>query len=311
MTENALPGGNAGVHRMMLSVAIALLPATLANAFATALVHPCSDALVNVSRALSCIALCLGTTTLCDVIVRKLRGHNSSQLFADASAFVIALIIAIMLPNTAPWYLPVSASAFAVILGKEAFGGLGNNPFNPAMTGVALGFTLLPNAFVEPPAVADTSWHFSALTWLPLSAMVSLALTGGGLFLLSRRVISWHGPFGMLSMLAAPAAYATLTFGAGSNHGYTQPFHWFSATTLLCAWFVITDPVTGATTRLGQLLFGALVGALSVAMLLRNAPPVAAAFAVLLANAAVPWIDRLTLRPPAAFRKHQRQHQQS
>ncbi len=121
--------------------------------------------------------------------------------------------------------------------------------------------------------------------WLNLSF-----LAGGG-YLLWRGVIRWHIPAAVLVGVLAPAALLHLYDG----EAYASPwFHLFSGGTMLCAFFIATDPVTAAAAPRGRLAYGALAGLLLYLLRAFSALPGGAAFAVLIANAAVPLIDLLT-----------------
>ncbi len=118
---------------------------------------------------------------------------------------------------------------------------------------------------------------------------VNLAYLLGGLVLLYKRVYSWHAPVGMLAALAV----MSLLFwnGSGSDSNGSPLFHLFSGATMLGAFFIITDPVSGATSKQGRLIFGAGVGILVYVIRAWGGYPDAVAFAVLLMNLAAPTID--------------------
>jgi electron transport complex protein RnfD len=120
---------------------------------------------------------------------------------------------------------------------------------------------------------------------------VGNALVLGGLYLLYRGVIRWQLPVSMLAGLLVPA---TLGYLLLPERFGTPAFHLFSGASLLGAFFIVTDPVSAATTRRGRLVYGAGVGALTYAIRAFGIYPDGLAFAVLLMNAAVPLIDRYT-----------------
>jgi len=120
---------------------------------------------------------------------------------------------------------------------------------------------------------------------------VNLAYLLGGLYLLQRRVFTWHAP---LAMLATMALLSTLIHGVGS-----LLFHLFSGATMLGAFFIITDPVTGTASNRGRLIYGACIGALVIILRSWGNYPDAMAFSVLLMNFAAPLLDHLTV--PARF----------
>ena len=133
------------------------------------------------------------------------------------------------------------------------------------------------------------------------SEWVALAYLAGGLFLLQQRVIRYQAPLAMLAGLTTLAVPLWLWQPAH----YVDPlFHLVAGATLLAAFFIVTDPVSGPTSARGQLIFGFGVGLLIYVIRVFGGYPDAAAFAVLLMNIAVPLIDQLT-RPPA-FGKRKR-----
>lgn len=120
----------------------------------------------------------------------------------------------------------------------------------------------------------------------------NLAFLAGGLWLLYRRIFSWHAP---LSMLASLALCAALFYDGGSSASGGSPlFHLLSGATMFGAFFIVTDPVTSAVSVRGRLVFGALVGLLVYLIRVWGSYPDAIAFAVLIMNFAAPFIDHYT-----------------
>lgn len=121
---------------------------------------------------------------------------------------------------------------------------------------------------------------------------VNLAFLAGGLWLLYRRVFSWHAP---LSMLASLTLCAALFYDGGSSASGGSPlFHLLSGATMFGAFFIVTDPVTSAVSVRGRMVFGALVGLLVYLIRVWGSYPDAVAFAVLIMNFAAPFIDHYT-----------------
>ena len=197
-------------------------------------------------------------------------------------------------------------AALAIALGKAPFGGLGRNPFNPAMVGYASLLMLFPLASVDGLSGATPLAAFASREGLTVSEWVetqsgpwgtgpglalSLACLAGGAGLLLRRAIPWHAPAGfLLGLLGA----SVLTYGGGGSSSAGHPlFHLFSGSALFAAFFIITDPVSGAHTPPGRLAMGALAGALTVLFRSQGPFPDGVAFAVLLANGLGPALDAL------------------
>ncbi len=122
--------------------------------------------------------------------------------------------------------------------------------------------------------------------------LVNLAFLAGGLFLLWRKLFTWHAPVGMLGGLFV----MSLLFwnGSGSDSHGSPLLHLFSGATMLGAFFIVTDPVSGATSNRGRLVFGIGVGVLTYVIRAWGGYPDGLAFAVLLMNLAAPTIDAFT-----------------
>ena len=266
---------------MMWTVAAAMLPACAAAFFAFG---------VGVWAQIAAAAL---FAVLAEAACLTLRKKSAAAL-SDGSAVVCGIIVGLSMPPLAPWWTAAFAAAAGIALAKHAYGGLGNNPFNPAMAGYALAYVSFPAEFAAWPdaaasptpllgaqlASASASAAHSALPpwWLPAAPVL------GGAILLALRVIDWKLPAALLLGVAA----AALTFGEIPPLRHLQ-----YGGLMLAAFFVITDPVTAAATPAGRWLYGALVGALIVWMRERGAHADGVAFAVLLGNMLAPLLDRV------------------
>ena len=232
--------------------------------------------------------------------------RRSAGSLKDGSALLTGWLLALALPASAGAALTTLAGVLAIALGKAPFGGLGRNPFNPAMVGYAALLVLFPLASVDGMSGATPLAAFASREGLTVSEWVeaqpgpwgtgsglalSLALLAGGAGLVLRRAIPWHAPAGfLLGLLGA----AVLTYDGGGSHSAGHPlFHLFSGSALFAAFFIITDPVSGAHTPPGRLAMGALAGALTVFFRSEGPFPDGIAFAVLLANGAGPARDAL------------------
>lgn len=295
-------------RRMMLDVLIALLPASGVAVW------------VFGTPALGLILLCLVGCLLCEWGCALLL-HRPLSLH-DGSAAITGLILALSLPWSCPWHIALIGSAVAIVLGKMLFGGLGFNIFNPAMVGRA--FIMLSFArFLGAPAYVDASGldivsqatpltlakeavagsGVSETTLAPLllgtvngslGETSALALLLGGLFLCLRRSAAWEIPLAAIlctGLLAALAHAGGLT-PLGAGH------HLAAGSFLLGAFFIATDPVSSPLTRPGKLLYGALFGFFVVLLRLFSSYPEGVMFAVLLANACAPLLNRATIPQP-------------
>ncbi|MBH3411172.1 RnfABCDGE type electron transport complex subunit D [Pseudomonas putida] len=280
------------------------------------------------------LLLCASSALCCEAALLAVRRQPVLPALNDGSALVTAVLLAIALPGQAPWWVPVTAAGIAIGVGKQAFGGVGRNLFNPAMVGYAfvlLNFPLHMNhwpnhaiGFVDSlqqvaggggqidawagPTILDGLRHNRSLTLDELfashpgfgnvggrsSEWINLALLFGGLFLLQRKVSSWHAPAGLLGSLFL---FSLLAWnGSGSDSNGSPLLHLFSGSTMLAAFFIATEPVSGPRANLARLLFGFGAGALIYLIRTWGSYPDGTAFAILLMNLAVPALDRFALQ---------------
>ena len=279
----------ASVPRLMIFVLLATIPAAILR-------------LTQDGPAL-CLQLLAGPL---GALAGEALLRRSLLSLKDGSALLTGWLLGLALPASAGPALAALAGALAIALGKAPFGGLGRNPFNPAMVGYASLLMLFPLASVDGLSGATPLAAFASREGLTVSEWVetqsgpwgtgpglalSLACLAGGAGLLLRRAIPWHAPAGfLLGLLGA----SVLTYGGGGSSSAGHPlFHLFSGSALFAAFFIITDPVSGAHTPPGRLAMGALAGALTVLFRSQGPFPDGVAFAVLLANGVGPALDAL------------------
>lgn len=273
-----------------------------------------------------------------EAFVHRLRKRNAGPT-ADLSGLVSAMLLALALPPYCPWWLCVAAVASALLLGKHVYGS-NLNPFNPAMVGYALMLVAFPQPMTHWPVShgmdlltglqqvfgvtgnAPDAWsQATALDALRInrsftvdelfagnpafgylagkgSEWVNLAFLAGGLFLLQQRVVSWHAPMGMLASMFLISLLCWN--GSGSDSNGSPLFHLFSGATMLGAFFIVTEPVSGPRTPRARLLFGVGVGLLVYLIRTWGGYPDGLAFAVLLMNLMVPALERMTTPKPQA-----------
>ena len=325
--------GNQRTQRVMLQVLLATVPAVLVLTWLFGI-----GTLVNLLWA-SLVALG------CEAAILAMRKRPITFYLKDGSALVTAVLLALALPPYAPWWLTLIAVGFAIIFGKQLYGGLGQNPFNPAMLGyvvVLISFPLPMTTWPAPHSVGmlagiEHIWGLASLPdgWSQATALdslklnksltvdelwaqnpafgrfggqgvewVNLAFLLGGLYLLKQKLISWHAPVGMLAALAV----MSLLFwnGSGSDSNGSPLFHLLTGATMLGAFFIVTDPVSGATSQLGRIIFGAGVGVLVYIIRTWGGYPDGMAFAVLLMNLAAPTIDYYSRPRTYGHRKAER-----
>jgi len=276
------------------------------------------------------LLLAVASALLVEAGVAHLRRQAVQAALRDGSALVSAMLLAVALPAYCPWWLTVTATASGLLFGKHLYGGVGRNPFNPAMLGFALSMVLFPQAMthwpghgldflsalqqVFNPAPAPDAWaQATALDSLRINKSltidelfasnpafgrfggrgvewVNLAFLLGGLLLLQRRIFSWHAPVGMLASLFLISLLCWN--GSGSDSHGSPLFHLLSGATMLGAFFIVTEPVSGAKSALARLLFGIGVGLLTYLIRTWGGYPDGVAFAVLLMNLLGPTLER-------------------
>ena len=222
-----------------------------------------------------------------EALMLKLRAQPIGRFLGDGSAALTAVLFALCVPATSPWWIAAIGMGMAIVFAKHPYGGLGHNLFNPAMAGVAMAWLCFPAGFSHRmPASGGGIPVLGDGVWLWITFLYSL----GGVFLLWKKITRWQAPIATLG----GAILATLLLSVSSPNGYSLPQAVFPATWVLGAFFIVTDPVTGCASSRGRLIFGAGVGFLAPLIGRYNNEAVGFAFAVLLMNCAAPWIDRRT-----------------
>jgi len=277
------------------------------------------------------IGVALAVCLVCEALMLALRRAPLKLFLGDWSAIITALLLALALPPNAEWWLPAIGAFFAMAFGKHLYGGLGYNPFNPAMIGYVVLLISFPLPMSQWPAPLSAQGCADALALLqgceldaisaatPLDAVktelsrgvgllqsnfdalaplftsgwawISLAWLAGGAWLLLTGTIRWHIPTAMLATIAALA----LVFNWQEPNLHTGAlFQLLTGATLLGAFFIATDPVSASTTVKGRLIYGAGIGLLVWIIRTWGGYPDAVAFAVLLMNICAPLIDYYT-----------------
>jgi electron transport complex protein RnfD len=295
------------VPRVMYQVLLALVPVAAVQVWLFGL----HTLLLVVTAGIAALA--------CEALALRLRRRSPQPFLYDGSVLVTAALLALAVPPTLPWWLAIFGVAVAVLIGKHAYGGLGQNPFNPAMVGYAVLLVSFPVEMTRWPAPGagwDAMTGATALDTLRTGLRqsltmqeifagpafghagaaggewINLAALAGGLYLLARRIIRWHIPAAMLAGLAIPTALFHL-FDPGAHASAT--FQLAAGATMLGAFFIATDPVSAATSDRGRLFYAAGIGVLTWVIRTWGGFPDGVAFAVLIMNLAVPLIDRYTV----------------
>jgi electron transport complex protein RnfD len=229
----------------------------------------------------------------------------------DGSAILTGLLLTYNLPPEVPFWLPIVGSFFAIAIGKQVFGGLGQNIFNPALVGRVFlmaswpkYMTVFPKPFdaitsATPLALIKEGKVLESISYLDLflgkrggciGEVCILALLLGAAFLLLRGYISWHIP---LTYIFTVGLF-TYIFGPRGLFTGDWIFHILSGGLILGAFFMATDYVTSPLTRKGQIVFGLGCGLITAIIRLWGGYPEGVSYAILMMNAATPIIDRYT-----------------
>jgi electron transport complex protein RnfD len=279
----------------MRDVAIALIPLIVMS-----LVFFRLYALVNLVAAVA-------TALACEYVMRKLMGREPT--LGDYSAVVTGLLLALVLPPTVPFWWVMIGVIIAVAIVKELMGGLGVNLFNPALFGfvsliiisrlfgpIKLGYSLggingvtsaTPLTFIKGGALSGLRpgyWNlFLAHGGGALGEVSVLAVLVGAAYLLYKGHITWH----------IPASIIGTVFVLSAILGENPLYMILAGGVMLGSFFMATDWVTSPDTKLGQVIYGILIGVLIVVIRLYAAPTGAVAYSILIGNAVTPLLNRL------------------
>lgn len=298
---------------IMMMVAAALLPATVSGLYNFGW-------RVLLLTGIS-VGTCVGTEYLYEVLMhKKITIH-------DFSAVVTGLLLALNLPPSAPWWIPVIGGVFAILIVKQLFGGLGQNIMNPALaarcflllsfTGQMTDFTptkgwgkivdtvsgATPLAALKSGEHVDLMSMFMGNTTGTIGETSVLALLIGAIILLIMKVIDLRIP---LSYLGSFVIFMILFGGRGFDVSFLLA-HLCGGGLMLGAWFMATDYVTTPITKSGQILYGILLGILTGLFRVMGASAEGVSYAIIFGNLLIPLIERITV--PTAFGKGGMRHE--
>jgi len=285
--------------KIMWLVAISLLPAGIAGVF-----------IFGIS-ALRITLIGIVSALVAEAVLQVLTKRKVTIL--DGSAFLTGLLLAYNLPPKVPFWLPIIGAFFAIAIGKQAFGGLGQNIFNPALVGRVFLMASWPRymtTFTKPlnyDAVTSATplailkegkvlesiskWNlFWGIRGGCIGEVCIFALLLGAAFLFLKGYISWHIPITYIITVGL----FTYVFGPKGLFSGDWLFHILSGGLILGAFFMATDYVTSPLTRKGQIIFAIGCGLLTAIIRLWGGYPEGASYAILMMNAATPIIDRYT-----------------
>lgn len=289
---------------IMRDVAIALLPV-----LAFAVYHFGIGALVTI---VICVVSCVAFEALFELIIKK-----PITVF-DYSAVVTGLILAINLPASVPWWIPVIGSAFAIIVVKMLFGGLGQNFMNPALAArcfLLISFTqrmtdftvdgvssATPLALLEAGEKTDLLTLFLGYHAGSLGEVSALAVLLGGLYLIVKKIISIRIPAVFIGSTILFIFIINLISGNDISPAYLLG-HVLSGGLLVGAFFMATDYVTSPITVKGQVIFGLILGLLTALFRCLGSSAEGVSYAIIIGNLLVPIIDNNTVSRPFGVEK--------
>ena len=271
------------------------------------------------------------TAIFAEFIILKIRKLPAKIFLTDYTAVVTAWLLALSIPSIAPWWITVLGTLFAIVVAKHFYGGIGSNLFNPAMIGYAIlliSFPAVMTKWQNPSHINDMGLSLSIFLGVidnydaiasatPLDYLKTELLQGknvsqimnepiakltqmqwvsfgffiGGIILLLTKVITWHLP---LTYLVTLFVIASIFHLIDPNQFAPFQFHLLNGGTMLAAFFIITDPVSGPTTPYGKIFFAILIATLVYLIRVFGGYPEGIAFAVIFANICVPLIDNLS-----------------
>ncbi len=290
--------GKRTTQNIMLDVIIALLPAAVASV------------LIFGWRSLLVIAVCVASCVASEFLFEKLCKRQNTAM--DLSAVVTGLLLAFNLPVSIPIWQAVFGSVVAIIVVKQLFGGIGQNFANPAITARIIMLTafsgtmtswVIPKSVDNVDVVSSATPLAAAAKGETLPSYLSLflgthggclgetcvvALLLGGIYLLARRVISWHTPVAFIATVALMSLIC----------GKDVLFQLMSGGLVLGAFFMATDYATTPSTKWGKIIFGIGCGLITILIRFWGNLPEGVSFSILLMNILTPYISKLTRNKP-------------
>lgn len=301
------------VQKLMFGVVIAMLPALAVSFY----VFGIGALYVTLLSVVSCVIV--------EFIITKYLLKKEPSI-VDGSAIITGILLAFNVPSSLPWWAIIIGSIVAIGVGKSAFGGLGNNPFNPALVGRVFLLISFPVPMTSWPVPIESRFQFFDITTgatplafikegldagtsmtelmsdLPsylnmfmgglggsLGEISAIALLIGLGYMLWKKIITWHIPVAVLATIVV----CTGTLWLINPDKFADPlFHLLTGGVLLGAIFMATDYVTSPMTTKGMIIFGIGIGFLTVVIRAFGAYPEGVSFAILIMNGFVPLMNK-------------------
>ncbi len=288
------------VSSIMHNVGISLIPSAVVSIYFFGI-----PAVVTIFTS---VGFCL----LSEYVSRKIMKRENT--LADGSAVVTGLLLAFVLPPTLPWWITAIGAMTAIVLGKQVFGGLGHNLFNPALVSRAVLLASWPvemTTWVQPysgitsasplaivkmnlPVQLPSYWQmFIGNRAGSLGETSALFLLLGAGYLIYKKVISWH----------IPGSYILAVFIISALTKRDPVFDVLAGGLVIGAFFMATDYVTSPMTKKGKLIFGTGCGLMTMLIRLQGGFPEGVCYAILIMNMIVPFIDKWTTPRVFGWRK--------
>ncbi|AZR73299.1 electron transporter RnfD [Anoxybacter fermentans] len=280
------------IPRIMHTVNLSLLPAVLMAVYYFGF------------YALMIILTCVIFSVLTEAIWQKLRGKEIT--ISDGSAILTGLLLALTLPPRLPLWMAALGAIVAISIGKQVFGGLGYNPFNPALVGRAFllaAFSVEMTTWYLPGAGVDATSTATPLALMKMSGQPTsywdlfigniggslgetsaLAIILGGAYLIYKGYVDYRITIGYLGTVAVLTAV----------FGQDPIFHLLSGGLVLGGFYMLTDMVTSPITKLGRWIYGIGAGVILVVIRLWGGYPEGVLYSILLMNMTVPLLNRYT-----------------
>ena len=307
--------GKNSVKNLMYGVLIALIPTLLFSVYFFGL------------GAIIVIASSVISAVLFEFLITKYILKRESTIM-DGSAALTGLLLAFNLPSSLPVWLVIIGAFVAIAIGKMSFGGLGNNPFNPALVGrvfLLISWPVQMTTWPKPSAITEKMLGYTDVTTgaTPLGQMAEFMRNGdsmstigekvpdymnmlygnmggsfgevaavgliiGLVYMLYKKIITWHIP---VSILGTVAIFTGILWGVNPDKFANPVFHLLTGGILLGAIFMATDYVTSPMSKRGMLIYGVGIGILTIVIRIWGAFPEGVSFAILIMNAFVPLIN--------------------
>ncbi|MFH2096618.1 MAG: RnfABCDGE type electron transport complex subunit D [Bacteroidota bacterium] len=306
------------VRKIMFGVIIAMLPTLGVSVYFFGL-----DA---IRVTLISVIACLATEWLIQRFL--IKGRLS---IIDGSAVITGMLLAFNVPSNLPWWIILIGAVVSIGIGKMSFGGLGNNPFNPAIVGRVFMLISFPVQMTSWPKISILNFSLADavtgatplgiikeglkngqnygdlldqihttssspyLDWFiggmsgSIGEISAAAILIGGIYMLIRRIISWHIP---VAIFASIVAFSGILYYFDPAHFADPLFHLLTGGVMLGAVFMATDMVTSPITGKGKLIFGLGIGLITILIRVFGVYPEGVSFAILIMNALVPLINK-------------------